>query len=78
MTYNEAITCKNKEYWKNAINNELNNLYDNKIMTYIKNIPKGQNVISTRWVITTKTDEDNNIIKFKAPLVARGFNQKEE
>jgi len=42
-------------------------------MTYIKNIPKGQNVISTRWVITTKTDEDNNIIKFKAPLVARGF-----
>jgi len=28
-------------------------------------------------VFTTKTDEDNNIIKFKACLVARGFNQKE-
>jgi len=77
LTYNEAINCKNKEYWKNAINNELNNLYDNNIMTYVRNIPKGQNIISTKWVFTTKTDEDNNIIKFKARLVARGFSQKE-
>ena len=26
LTSNDAITCKNKEYWKNAIKNELNNL----------------------------------------------------
>ena len=77
LTYNDAITCKNKEYWKNAIKNELNNLYDNKIMTFIKNIPKGQNVISTKWVFTTKTDENNKTTKFKARLVARGFSQKE-
>ena len=77
MTYNDAITCKNKEYWKKAIVNELNNLYGNKIMTYVENVPKGKNVISTRWVFTKKTDEDNNIIKFRARLVARGFSQKE-
>ena len=77
MTYNNAITYKNKEYRKDVINNELNNLYDNKIMTYVKNIPKGQNVISTRWVFTTKTDEDNNVITFKTRLVARGFRKKE-
>jgi len=29
------------------------------------------------WVFTTKTDEDNNIIKYMARLVARGFSQKE-
>ena len=46
-------------------------------MTFIKNIPKGQNVISTKWVFTTKTDENNKTTKFKARLVARGFSQKE-
>jgi len=36
----EAINCPNKSYWINAINDELNNLYNNKIMTFVKHIPK--------------------------------------
>jgi len=35
-------------------------------MTFIKIIPKGQNVISTWWVFTSKTEKDNDIIKFMA------------
>jgi len=45
-------------------------------MTFIKIIPKGQNVISTWWVFTSKTEKDNDIIKFMAWLVAREFSQK--
>lgn len=56
---------------------ELNNLYDNKIMTYIRSISKGQNEICNKWVYTSKATS-NNIIKFEAWLVARGFSQKEK
>lgn len=75
-SYNEAIHSKNKNKWTLAIKNELKNLYDNNIMTYINKIPKGTNVISTKWVFNIKKDENNNISKFKAPLVARGFKQQ--
>jgi len=38
--YTEVINCPNKFNWINAINNELNNLYNNKIMIFVKHIPK--------------------------------------
>ena len=73
--YVEAINCPNKSNWINAINDELNNLYNNKIMTFVKHILKNKNLITTKWVFATKKDA-NNIIKYKARLVARGFKQK--
>ena len=75
-TYSQAINCIDKHYWINAINDELNNLYSNNIMTFVKHVPYNKTIISTRWVFTIKTDSEGNIIKFKARLVARGFNQK--
>jgi len=74
--YTEAINCPNKSNWINAIKDELNNLYNNKIMTFVKRIPKNKNLITTKWVFATKKDANNNIIKYKARLVARGFKQK--
>ena len=45
-------------------------------MSFVKSVPKGTNIISTKWVFSIKRDKNNNIIKFKARLVARGFRQK--
>jgi Reverse transcriptase (RNA-dependent DNA polymerase) len=39
-------------------------------------LPKGANLISTRWVLTVKTREDGTR-RFKARLVARGFEDRE-
>jgi len=75
-TYFQAINSKNKRYWIKAINDELNNLYSNNIMSFVKYVPSNKTVITTRWVFTIKTDSEGKIIKFKARLVARGFNQK--
>jgi len=61
--------------WIEAINNELQNLYNNKTKTLVNNIPKNKNIISTKWVFTKKTNENNQITKYKARLVARGFKQ---
>jgi len=46
--YTETINFPNKSNWINAINDELNNLYNNKIMTFIKHIPKNKNLITTK------------------------------
>jgi hypothetical protein len=45
-------------------------------MTFVKNVPKNKNIITTKWVFNTKRDSNNNIYKYKARLVARGFKQK--
>jgi Reverse transcriptase (RNA-dependent DNA polymerase) len=39
-------------------------------------LPKGANMVSTRWVLTIKTTEDGSR-KYKARLVARGFEDRE-
>jgi len=75
-SYDEAISCKNKNHWINAIKDELNNLYSNKIMTFFPKVPPGKNIISTKWVFATKKDSNNFMYKYKARLVARGFRQK--
>jgi len=44
-------------------------------MSFVKSVPKGTNIISTKWVFLIKRDKNSNISKF-ARLVARGFRQK--
>ena len=64
-SYDEAISCKNKNHWINAIKDELNNLYSNKIMTFVSKVPPGKNIISTKWVFATKRDSNNFIYNLK-------------
>jgi len=42
-------------------------------MTIVKEVPNNRKTITTKWVFTIKRDEHNNITKYKARLVARGF-----
>ena len=39
-------------------------------------VPKGINVVTTKWVFAWKTDSDGYITKANARLVARGFGQQ--
>ena len=39
--------------------------------------PPGANVVGVRWVYDLKVDEEGNIMRYKARLVAQGFSQKE-
>jgi hypothetical protein len=68
--FNQALRTKEAEKWKIAINDELNNMYNNKVMEIVDKIPTNANIIDTKWVFTTK---DNNTKK--ARLVAKGFQQ---
>jgi len=42
----------------------------------MKNIPKGANIVTSKWVFRYKYNSDNTINKRKARMVARGFIQK--
>jgi len=75
-SYQQALNSPFKNDWIKAINDELNNLYSNNIMTFVKHIPNNKKVISTRWVFALKTDSSGNITRYKARLVARGFSQE--
>ncbi|EDN93221.1 hypothetical protein SS1G_12167 [Sclerotinia sclerotiorum 1980 UF-70] len=73
-TYNEAVSDRKYAVkWKEAIQEEINSLVQNGTWEEFI-LPKGSNLVSTKWVFTIKT-KDNKVERFKARLVARGFSQ---
>jgi hypothetical protein len=75
MTYNEAVNDPiNGQKWEEAIHTEIDALVANNTWKEEK-APKGTNLVSTKWVFTTKTHPDGRLERFKARLVARGFSQ---
>ena len=55
---------------------EYNALIKNKTWDLV-NLPHAKNIISCKWLYKTKLNANNEISKFKARLVARGFSQIE-
>ena len=39
--------------------------------------PEGEHIIGTKWIFHNKTDEEGNVIRNKARLVAQGYSQME-
>ena len=64
------------EYWVLAMQEELNQFERNEVWTLVPR-PKNTNVIGTKWVFRNKSDEDGNIVRNKARLVAQGYSQIE-
>ena len=56
--------------------NELNKFERNKVRDLVERLPN-RTIIRTRWVFRNKLNEDGDIIRNKARLVAQGYNQEE-
>ena len=39
--------------------------------------PEGEHIIDTKWIFHNKTNEEGNVIRNKARLVAQGYSQME-
>ena len=59
-----------------VMHDELNQFRRNNIWTLVER-SNDYPVIGTRWVYRNKLDEDGNVIRNKARLVAQGYNQEE-
>ena len=62
--------------WKEAIQAELNSLSKQKVFGPIVRTPKGVMPVGYKWVFVRKWNEKNEIIRYKAWLVAQGFSQR--
>nr|GEZ47391.1 putative reverse transcriptase, RNA-dependent DNA polymerase, Gag-polypeptide of LTR copia-type [Tanacetum cinerariifolium] len=72
-TYKEAILDDN---WVNAMNKEIKAL--NKNHTWdITELPPGRKPIGCKWIYNIKYKANGEIERYKAMLVAKGFNQRE-
>ncbi|KAL8116545.1 hypothetical protein AgCh_022897 [Apium graveolens] len=64
------------EHWFVAMQEELNQFECCDVWELVPP-PQDAKIIGTRWVFKNKKDEDGNIIRNKARLVAQGYNQQE-
>lgn len=74
-TYTQAINCPNADKWKQAMDEELQSIIENKTWNLI-DLPSNKKAIGCKWVYKLKFDDEGNICRYKARLVAQGFSQK--
>ncbi|GFW48591.1 retrovirus-related Pol polyprotein from transposon TNT 1-94 [Trichonephila clavipes] len=73
-SYFEAENNANWKNWKLAMENELDSLDKHKVWEIVQK-PAKSKLIKTKWVYSLKQDDAGKNIKYKARLVAAGFNQ---
>ena len=64
------------ESWVEAMHDELLQFQRNDVWILVPR-PEGEHIISTKWIFRNKTDEEGNVIRNKARLVAQGYLQME-
>ena len=62
--------------WKNAIQAELNCLTKRAVFGSITKTPADVKPVGYKWVFVRKRNEKNEIVRYKARLVAQGFSQR--
>ena len=66
-------TVLNDESWINAMHEELHQFEQNKVWHLVPR-PLNGSVIGTKWVYRNKINEEGQIVRNKARLVAKEYN----
>jgi hypothetical protein len=75
-TLSEAYASLDAQYWKKAVQNEMDYILTNGIWE-ICDCPVGCKLVGCKWIFKKKLKPDGTIDKYKARLVVKGFTQKE-
>jgi hypothetical protein len=76
-SYQEVMKRDDKKEWQEAVRSEKKSMKEMNTFEEVKKVPDGCNIIDSKWVFTTKYDENGEEVRKKARLVARGDRQKE-
>ena len=74
-SFEEATNSPEKTKWREAMGKEMKSLIDNKVWE-LTTLPPTKKAIGCKWVYKVKTNRDGSIERYKARLVARGFDQR--
>ena len=74
LSLEEAMRWPNHLKWRNAIQEELNNLWEAGTWTVVER-PKERNIVKNKWVFRIKKDAAGKIKQYKARLIEKGFIQ---
>ena len=69
----EALT---DDGWILAMQDELNQFKRNDVWDLVPK-PQQKNIIRTKWVFRNKLNEQDDVVRNKARLVAQGYSQQE-
>ena len=73
-TYKAAILDLESKKWLEAMNAEMQSMYDNQVWDLV-DLPPESRTVGNKWIFKKKTDMDGNMQTYKARLVAKGFTQ---
>ena len=76
VNINEALSGEHSTQWKKATDLEFKLLIENDTWDYVP-LPKGKNIVGSKWVFKVKRDENGCIQRYKARLVPHGYTQAE-
>ena len=75
QTVKAALSTPEKAKWLKVMEREMNSLEENKVWELVE-LPSGHKPVGSKCVFKVKMDEDGNVERYKARLVAQGFTQK--
>ncbi|KAG6440963.1 hypothetical protein O3G_MSEX001602 [Manduca sexta] len=75
QSLSEALQSTNSDKWIEAMNEEYQSLLSNNTWTLVDK-PKNNMILACKWIFKTKTDQNGQILRYKARLVVKGCQQK--
>ncbi|KAE8722570.1 Peptidyl-prolyl cis-trans isomerase FKBP62 [Hibiscus syriacus] len=76
-TYQEAIHSSDVSLWMMAMQEEIEALHKNNTWDLVP-LPQGRKPIGNKWVFKIKRNGDDQVERYRARLVVKGYAQKED
>lgn len=74
-TYKQALASEDAPFWRGAMDEEMESLLANNTFVLSK-APDGVKPLGLKWVYKIKRDTAGNIERYKARIVAKGYEQQ--
>ena len=75
-TFQEASKSQDVSLWMTAMQEEIEALHKNKTWELVA-LPRGRKAIGNKWVYKIKRDGNDQVERYRARLVVKGYAQKE-
>ncbi|GJR91241.1 retrovirus-related pol polyprotein from transposon TNT 1-94 [Tanacetum coccineum] len=75
-TLQEALNIPDASFWKDVMQEEIKALHKNKTWELVP-LPGGRKPIGNKWVYKIKRNGDDQVERYRARLVVKGYAQKE-